>query len=337
MTGAADETTRRGDEVEVEEPRPDGGVGEVPDTGVGRALASRRAPDEGAVGDESESTASEWAASESVASTDRAASRRDALVGFARREYRVAARSRWPVGLAALFAAFTVGVVQYGASGAGASTVPAVVASVAALSTYVVPLAALAFGYATVVGPATRGELDVLYALPVPRWTVVVGAFLGRALTFAGAVCIGYAFGGAALYRVGGVDAVRAFLPTVAAAVLAGVAFLAIAVLVSTAASEKASALGGVLVAWAWFVLVHDVVALTAVVTLDLPASALAALVAANPADCLRVLGMAGVPSAGGAAGALGATTLTVPAVLAALLAWVALGLGGAALATGRR
>ncbi|MFC6954202.1 ABC transporter permease [Halorubellus litoreus] len=336
MTAPDDEPTRGGGESDARGPRPDGGVGEVPDTGVGRALASRRVRDDGAAS-ETERPLTGREASERTASTGRAASRREAVVGFARREYRVAARSRWPVGLAALFAAFTVGVVQYGASGAGASTVPAVVASVAALSTYVVPLAALAFGYATVVGPATRGELDVLYALPVPRWTVVVGAFAGRALTFTGAVCIGYAFGGAALYRVGGLDAVNAFLPTVAAAVLAGVAFLAIAVLVSTVAGEKASALGGVLLAWAWFVLVHDVVSLTAVVVLDLPASALAALVAANPADCLRVLGMAGVPSASGAAGALGATAVSVPVVVVALLAWITLALAAAARSTSTR
>lgn len=337
MNDPIDDRRSERDGCEAEDPRPDGGVGEVPDAGVGRAVASRRVRDDGVADPEGEPTPNERDATDRFASTDRAASRLEAIVGFARREYRVAARSRWPVGLAVLFAAFTVGVVQYGASGAGASTVPAVVASVVALSTYVVPLAALAFGYAAVVGPATRGELDVLYALPVPRWTVVVGAFLGRALTFAGAVCIGYAFGGAALYRVGGVDAVRAFLPTVAAAVLAGVAFLAIAVLVSTVASEKASALGGALIVWAWFVLVHDVVSLTAVVVLDLPASALAALVAANPADCLRVLGMAGVPSAGGAAGALGATTLSVSTVVVALVAWTGLALGAAARSTSTR
>jgi len=298
----------------------DGGVVELPDGGLARPAAAERAA--AATGDRTDGDA---------AGVARSASARGAVAAFARREYRVAARSRWPLGLAVIFAAFTVGVVQYGAAGAGAGTVPAVVASVAALSTYVVPLAALAFGYATVVGARQRGELDVLYALPVPRWTVVVGAALGRAVAFVGAVVLGYALGAAALYRVGGPGAVAAFLPTVAAAALAGVAFLALAVLVSTAAAEKAQALGGVLLVWAWFVLVHDLAALTAVVLVDLPAGALAVLVAANPADGLRVLGMAGVPSAGGAAGALDATTLSAPVVVLALLAWTAAAVGGAA------
>jgi len=79
-------------------------------------------------------------------------------------------------------------------------------------------------------------------------------------------------------------------------------------------------------------VLVHDVVALTAVVMLDLPASALAALVLANPADLMRVLGTAGVPSATGGNGALAATSLSVPIVVIALIAWTTLtaGLAGA-------
>lgn len=311
--------------------RPDGGLGEVPTTSADPRFAAASSTDPRFA-----ATSSTERSTSSTPERARSASVLVALASFAHREYRIAARSRWPVGLAVLFAAFTVGVVQYGASGAGTSTVAAVVASIAALSTYVVPLAALAFGYSTIVGPRGRGELDVLFALPVPRWTVVAGAFLGRAAAFAGAVVLGYAFGGAALFRVGGASAVAAFLPAVGAAVLAGTAFVAISVLVSTVASEKAKALGGALLAWTWFVLVHDVAALTATVVLDLPASALAALVLANPADGLRILGMAGVPSANGA-GALAATDLSASIVALALVAWTALAVGGASLATTRR
>ncbi|WP_323676011.1 ATP-binding cassette domain-containing protein [Halorubellus sp. PRR65] len=333
-SGSDDADASESDASASTAPRADGGVEAVPSTGTPRALAE---VDESASAAGATTAEASESAERDVEASRSSASVPVALASFARREYRLASRSRWPVALALLFAAFTVGVVQYGATGAGTSTVPAVVASVAALSTYVVPLAALAFGYATVVGPRERGELDVLQALPVPRWTVVVGAFLGRAAAFVGAVALGYAFGAAALLRVGGVPAVAAFLPTVAAAALAGVAFLGIAVVASTVAGEKAHALGAALLAWAWFVLVHDVVALTAVVTLDLPASALAALVLANPADLLRVLGMAGVPSASGGAGALAATDLSVPIVVAALLAWTAISVAAAAVVTDRR
>ena len=312
-------------------PQTDGGMGSATRAGGSRVLA-------GTGKSVHETDGAATAATESdTADSKHSVNVGVALATLARREYRIASRSRWPVALALLFAAFTVGVIQYGAAGAGTSTIPAVVASIAALSTYVVPLAALAFGYATVVGPRSRGELDVLQALPVPRWTVVGGAFLGRATSFAGAVAIGYAFGAAALFRVGGVPAVTAVLPTVAAAALAGVAFLGVAMVASTVADEKAHALGAALLAWAWFVLVHDVVALTAVVTLDLPASALTALVLANPADLLRVLGTAGVPSATGGTGALAATSLSVLTVVLALVAWTALTVGLAGALANRR
>lgn len=319
------------DEAATTPQRTDGGVQSATAPGASRLLAESDDSVREIDGEAAAATASDDQDSKGSADVG------VALATLARREYRIASRSRWPIALAVLFAAFTVGVVQYGATGAGSSTIPAVVASVAALSTYVVPLAALAFGYATVVGPRSRGELDVLRALPVPRWTVVVGAFLGRGASFAGAVAIGYAFGAAALFRVGGVPAVAAVVPTVAAAALAGVAFLGIAVVASTVAAEKAHALGLALIAWAWFVLVHDVVALTAVVTLDLPASALTALVLANPADLLRVLGTAGVPSATGSTGALAATNLSIPVVALALVAWTTLTVGIAAALANRR
>jgi len=316
---------------EIESACADGGPQAVPTREVGELLADVGSTDATQTAIEGEEKTEHAQATPSLS-----ASIPKAILGFAGREYRIAARSRWPVGLAVLFAVFTAGIVQYGATGVGASTVPATIASIAALSTYLVPLAALAFGYATVVGPLQRGELDVLYALPVPRWTVVVGAYAGRAFAFAGAIVLGFAAGGAVLFRFAGVPAVHAYLPTVAAAMLAGLAFLAIGVLVSTLATEKAHALGGALLAWAWFVLVHDVVALTAVVLVDLPASALAVLIAANPADCLRILGMSGVPTAGGGAGALGATELTVPVILLALVAWIVLPLAAAARLAGR-
>ncbi|MFT4920909.1 MAG: Cu-processing system ATP-binding protein [Haloarculaceae archaeon] len=311
--------------------RMDGGVEPATTTDASRVLAENEetVPENGG----EETAAPERDGSDSKHSVDVGV----ALTTFARREYRIVSRSRWPVALSLLFAVFTVGVVQYGAAGAGTNTIPAVVASIAALSTYVVPLAALAFGYATVVGPRSRGELDVLQALPVPRWTVAVGAFLGRAASFIGAVAVGYAFGAAALFRVGGVPAVTTVLPTIAAAALAGVAFLGIAIVASTVADEKAHALGLALIAWAWFVLVHDVVALTAVVTLDLPASALTALVLANPADLLRVLGTAGIPSTTAGTGALAATSLSVPVIVLGLVTWTTLTFGITAALTNRR
>jgi len=111
-----------------------------------------------------------------------------------------------------------------------------------------------------------------------------------------------------------------------------------VSVLASTLASEKTHALGAALAAWVWFVLVHDLVALGLVATLDLPEWVVGAAVLANPADLFRVFVLRGVSTtAGGIAGVLTGTGLTTPVLLAALAAWIVLPVAGAVLAFRRR
>lgn len=260
------------------------------------------------------------------------------VADFAVREYRLAVRSNWASGLALLFAVLSVGVVVFGRSSLGADGVRAVVLSVAELSVYLVPLAALAFGYGTIVEPRQRGSLDLLLALPVPRWVVAVGIYLGRAAALASALVVGFGAGGLALFRFGGGAGWGTYLALVAAAVAAGSAFLAIGLVVSTLASEKSHALGGVLLAWVWFVLIFDLLALGAVVGFDLPTPALVALLCANPATLFRLLVLS---VAGSVSGGFGAVLASVPldtaSLAAALVAWIVVPVAVAAALLGRR
>jgi Cu-processing system permease protein len=260
------------------------------------------------------------------------------VADFAVREYRLAIRSNWASGLALLFAALSVGVVLFGRSSVGAESVRAVVLSVAELSVYLVPLAALAFGYGAIVEPRQRGSLDLLLALPVPRWVVAVGIYLGRAAALASALVVGFGAGGLALFRFGGGAGWGTYLALVAAAVAAGSAFLAVGLVVSTLAGEKSHALGGVLLAWVWFVLLFDLLALGAVVGFDLPTAALVALLCANPATLFRLLVLS---VAGSVSGGFGAVLASVPldtaSLAAALLAWTVVPVAVSAALLGRR
>ncbi|MCT9095563.1 ABC transporter permease [Haloarchaeobius sp. HME9146] len=259
------------------------------------------------------------------------------VLTLADREYRTLSRSRWPVGLAALFAVVSLAVAAASGSGAGTGRASAVVVSLAEFSVYLVPLAALAFGYAAVVGLAERGTLDMLFALPVRRSRVLLGTYLGRALGLVAALAVGFGFGGALLFRFVGVSGTGPYARFLLAAVGAGLAFLAIAVLVSTLAREKTHALGGVLLAWVWFVFAHDLLALSAVVFADPPELVVTALVLANPADCFRVLVLSGVQTTGGGVGAALASSSLSPALAAlGLLAWIVLPLAGSVKAAER-
>lgn len=238
-------------------------------------------------------------------------------------EYRLSVRNRWAFALTGLFALLSVLLTVFGGSSLGPARVDAIVVSLAQLATYLLPLAALVYGFDSVVGADEDGWLDVVFALPVPRSHVVLGTYLGRSVTLAAATLIGFGLAGAVLVAGAGLVQWPLFVAFLLGSVGLGLAFLSLSVLVSTLAAEKTHALGGVLLAWVWFVFVHDLVALGAVANLRLPDAVLSAFVLANPADVFRVLVLSQVGTTGGGAAAVFVDVgLSVPVLVLALLAW---------------
>jgi len=81
---------------------------------------------------------------------------------IARRETRLTTRRGWALGLTVVFAAFGFLLATFSGSGVAPTGYEPVVASYVELATFLVPLAALAFGHGAVVGAAERGRLGVV-------------------------------------------------------------------------------------------------------------------------------------------------------------------------------
>lgn len=245
------------------------------------------------------------------------------LLALATREYRLTVRSRWELGIALLFGLFTGAVVQFGATAVGPGRFNAVVATLAELGVYLVPLAALAMGYDAVVGAEETGSLELLLSLPITRRRFVLGTFLGRAAVLSGAILLGFVPGAVLTLSYLGLGSLGTYAIVALAAAMTAVAVLGIGVLVSTAAAEKTHALGLALAIWLWLALLHDLVAIGAVSSLDLGGSAIAAAILSNPVDCFRVLALSQVDTiAGGFGSLLLQTGLSGRLVLGALLGW---------------
>ncbi|WP_396613618.1 ABC transporter permease (plasmid) [Haloferax sp. S1W] len=251
------------------------------------------------------------------------------LLAIAQLAYRLSLRSRWTLALTTLFGLLSLVVVVFGGSGPGAVRIEAVVVSLASLSTYLVPLAALVFGYDTIVGAEESGWLDMVFALPVSRSRVVLGTFIGRAVTLAAATSVGFGLGGIALFARTGALPWQLYARVLVGAVCLGLAFLALSVLVSTVAAEKTHALGIALLVWVWLVFGYDLAALGLVAGFDLPNVVLSGLVLANPLDIFRVFVLSGINAAGsGLAAVVADTNLSTPTLVAGALAWVAAPVG---------
>lgn len=239
----------------------------------------------------------------------------DAIAG---REYRIATRRRLPTGIAAVAAALTVGVVALGGGTVGPSRPAAVLGTVVELSVYLVPLVGLVVGYDAVAGAAERGTLQSLLVLPVTRSQLVVGTVIGRGVALVSGLVVGFGIGGAALVVRFGPGLTAPYLRFVLASCVVALATLCVGVACSAWAGSTTRALAGALLAWVWFVLLYDLVAVGVVAALSPPPTAIDVLLVGNPATLLRVVALSGLPGGVALAG-----TPSPVAVGLGLAAWI--------------
>jgi Cu-processing system permease protein len=222
---------------------------------------------------------------------------------IARKEFSDGLRNRWLLAISLLFAVLAVGIAWLGAAASGQlgfTSIPATIASLASLATFLVPLIALLLAYDAIVGEDEGGTLMLLLTYPLGRGQLLLGKFVGHGLILALATLIG--FGCAALAIGVLVEDVElgllawAFGRFMLSSTLLGWVFLAMAYVLSSAVSEKSSAAGLALGVWFLFVLVFDLALLALLVLSEgkFNPELLPWLLLLNPADVYRLINLSG-------------------------------------------
>lgn len=259
----------------------------------------------------------------------------NAIWNIARKEFSDGLRNRWLLAISLLFAVLAVGIAWLGAAASGQlgfTSIPATIASLASLATFLMPLIALLLAYDAIVGEDEGGTLMLLLTYPLGRGQILLGKFLGHGLILALAVLIG--FGCAMLAIALLVEDIElglllwAFGRFMLSSTLLGWVFLAMAYMLSSKVSEKSSAAGLALGVWFLFVLVFDLVLLALLVFSEgqFSPQLLPWLLLLNPADLYRLVNLAGFDGTG----AMGVLSLgaelpmPVAALWGCLLLWVA-------------
>ncbi|HSC84077.1 MAG TPA: ABC transporter permease subunit, partial [Pseudomonas sp.] len=264
----------------------------------------------------------------------------NAIWTIARKEFSDGLRNRWIVAIGLLFALLAVGITWFGAAASGQlgfTNVPATIASLASLSTFLIPLIALLLAYDAIVGEEEDGTLALLLTYPLGRGQILLGKFIGHGMILALATLAG--FGATALAiavlveDVGLATMFWAFGRFILSSILLGWVFLAMAYVLSGRAREKSTAAGLALAVWFFFVLVFDLAMLALLVLSEgrLSPDLLPWLLLFNPADVYRLINLAGLESGGNMAGvlALGVDLpMSTAALWAILCGWVAGALG---------
>ncbi len=255
---------------------------------------------------------------------------------IAGKEFHDRIRNRWMLLVAAVFTLFAFAIAYFGAAQQGAiglRGVDVTIASLVSLAIYLVPLIALILGYDAIVGERDRGSLALLLSLPITRFELLLGKYLGLAATLVSSTVIGFGivgvilglkFGAAAFWHYGGF-----MLSTM----LLGMAFLSLSTLISVVARSRVAASGIAIVSWFVFVLVYDLLVLALLVAVQgrLTVDIVPVLLMFNPADAFRMLnlfGFADVARLYGLAAVVPRPLASPIAQAAAIILWILLPLG---------
>ena len=250
---------------------------------------------------------------------------------IAAKEFRDRIRNRWVLAVALIFALFALAIAYFGASQQGEvgfRSIDVTVASLVSLVIYLVPLIALILGYDAIVGERERGSLELMLSMPITRFEILLGKYLGLAAALSSATVLGFGAGllplASELTRRDGFH----YAGFVGSAILMGLAFLSISMLVSVVAHERVRASGVAIGLWFFFVLIFDLLLMGALVLSggSLGSTTFAALMMLNPADVFRLMNIFSseqVRSMYGLATVM-PERLTDPGVLLAImLAWI--------------
>lgn len=218
----------------------------------------------------------------------------------AAKELRERIRDRWIVAVALVFAAFALLIAYFGAAQQGAvgfRGIEVTIASLTSLVIYLVPIIVFLLGYDAVAGERERGSLDLLLSLPLTRLELLLGKFLGLAAAFAVSTLAGFGLAAVAIAYQADVHALYHFARFVLSAVLLGMAFLSMAVMVSVLAWDRARAGAAAIALWFFFVLVFDLALLGVLVMTGgrIGGELVPYLLLANPADVFRIFNVFGM------------------------------------------
>lgn len=209
-------------------------------------------------------------------------------------------RNRWVLAIALVFAVFALVIAYFGAAQQGTvgfRGIDVTIASLVSLVIYLTPLIALILGYDTIVGERERGSLELLLSLPITPLELLLGKYLGLATALACSTLAGFGLAGIALiWKLGG-KAIIPYAGFMGSALLLGLAFLSIALLVSTLARDRVRASGIAIALWFFYVLVYDLLLLGILVLSEsrFNLGFFPVLLFLNPADLFRILNIFGL------------------------------------------
>lgn len=140
------------------------------------------------------------------------------------------------------------------------ATTGVLVGVVSNITRLVLPVIGLILGWKSIAGERESGSIKILLSLPHSRADVVIGKLLGRGAVLTLSLTIGFVLAGLVVVALMGSFAVPDYVGLLVMSVLYGIAFVSIAVAISTATRSTTIAGAGVFGAFVLFYIVWNAI-----------------------------------------------------------------------------
>lgn len=212
------------------------------------------------------------------------------LFHIARREIKLGFRNPWSYSFLALFTVFTLLLLLIGAQSSG-SGYTSTTGSMLNLILYLLPLMTLLIGSFSLTAEKEEGSWQLISTYPLRTLSFISGKYIGLTLVLAAIICFAYGVSGVAGAAVGNGFDLKTLGLFVVFSLLLVLLYLAVALLIGTAASNRWQALTFAVAFW-FFTVIGWPTLLIAILGF-LPylwiKPALVALTFLNPAELVRL------------------------------------------------
>lgn len=245
------------------------------------------------------------------------------IVTLALKEIRDSLNNRWFILYTVAFAVLATALAYLSMMGTGSSGFAGFGRTAAGLINLVlliVPLMALTAGAGAIASERERGTLSYLLAQPVTRFEVLIGKYIGLALTMTAALALGFGISAAVIASRSGATNAVTFLSLVGYALILALGMLSLGFLLSVIARKTSVAIGAAIFLWLAFVFVGDLGLMGSAIVFRMQVTELFHFALLNP---LQVFKMASLDSMNASLDVLGPAGLYASQQYGNTLPWI--------------
>lgn len=182
------------------------------------------------------------------------------VLRIAKKEIMDNIRNKWILFMTGVFAFLTLIISYFGSLGEGWQSIGLTIAGMMSLVQYLIPIIALMLSYAAIVGEIERGSMSAFLSLPVKRFEIILGKFVGLSTVLAISLLAGFGIAGIIIgINVGEVN-IAEYVIFLVSSILLGIVFICLGLFASSFFKRRSTAMGMAVFLWFFFTMIWSVI-----------------------------------------------------------------------------